>query len=1047
MKRTGKRNNNNNIQYIVILLLLMVVFLTVGYSAFSDNLEITNSVAYVRAHKVVRINGVVSDSATDMSYTQSGVYSNVTIPAGGTANYTVTVTNLGNVPVAVSNVTIKSGGQVVSGLSSNITENNYVKICENNICTGPISKEVNITITNNNTSTINTNLEIFLTFTEVYEITYKNNKIGETLAGHNFTHTFNSNPPSHVLLEGTRSGESYSNNTISIQNVNSNISINDAYTITYNDSVLDTVLANSNYSHTFTTEIPKTMAVTGTYTSSSYENYTISITNVGSDLVLVPTYGKIEITNISLVSNKNATNLDGPTFNGMSATFNIKFKKEEGSTDEGFEIVYSVDLTNDYVKDYTFRGFDFDPTINSAASSDTAILHLEPIGVTNGEIIHPGQTKTFQIKLWLEASNPNGSYTYEGDSGVDTTETGQTEEGSIEATITPLTGNLQSPNERAQFTVTVTNNYESEKTFNLLSSNSNLQLVDANNNSLELFTISGESTVNYTVYIKKHPNAAFLNETATTDILLSPTGLANTNIDTLTLNVDKFAGVDNDKVIVKNAAISMHYESSTVGYTTGRIDATWERHDEGGTAVKDYGVLLYDSSDTFITEAHTNSSLTSVSFTGVNPGTYYIKVYGVDDNTSGLEDIGNADTTPGYATKSSSVAFKWTYTVNTSGLNNLTSSASTSVNIGSTYTTTIRAGSWPNNEVPDNLTVTMEGTDSLSNGNGYDYTKTSTSQATLKIYNVTGNIRISGSASCLVEGTKILLANGEYKSIENIDYDDLLMVHNYETGKLTYEYPIWIEKEKKTKTYQENTFSDGTILKTVGWHGVFSPELNRFVSVDNPQEFHIGSRIAKLNKDRTGYDIVTVTNIKKKTEPVNYYHIVSTRYYNVIANDILTTDGTTILSNLYGFSDNITWNNDIRKISMNDVYSYDDLKDAVPYYMFKGMRAEEGKTLINYGLDLNTFKGYLIENQNNPNLLRPPLKKDNQNMWMVTTSIDNVTSSSKAKFLKPENSIYTLPKIDNNNFVGWLNTSDNKMYLPNDKITVYHGMHFEAIYK
>ena len=191
----------------------------------------------------------------------------------------------------------------------------------------------------------------------------------------------------------------------------------------------------------------------------------------------------------------------------------------------------------------------------------------------------------------------------------------------------------------------------------------------------------------------------------------------------------------------------------------------------------------------------------------------------------------------------------------------------------------------------------------------------------------------------------------------------------------------------------------------------------------------------------------SVTNIKKKTEPVNYYHIVSTRYYNVIANDILTTDGTTILSNLYGFSDNITWNNDIRKISMNDVYSYDDLKDAVPYYMFKGMRAEEGKTLINYGLDLNTFKGYLIENQNNPNLLRPPLKKDNQNMWMVTTSIDNVTSSSKAKFLKPENSIYTLPKIDNNNFVGWLNTSDNKMYLPNDKITVYHGMHFEAIYK
>ena len=68
-------------------------------------------------------------------------------------------------------------------------------------------------------------------------------------------------------------------------------------------------------------------------------------------------------------------------------------------------------------------------------------------------------------------------------------------------------------------------------------------------------------------------------------------------------------------------------------------------------------------------------------------------------------------------------------------------------------------------------------------------------------------------------------------------------------------------------------------------------------------------------------------------------------------------------------------------------------------------------------------------------------------MWMVTTSEDNITELNKKQYLKYEGSTYKLPKSKKDNFTGWLNTGDNKIYKPGDKATVNYGMHFKAIYK
>ena len=303
-----------------------------------------------------------------------------------------------------------------------------------------------------------------------------------------------------------------------------------------------------------------------------------------------------------------------------------------------------------------------------------------------------------------------------------------------------------------------------------------------------------------------------------------------------------------------------------------------------------------------------------------------------------------------------------------------------------------------------------------------------------------GSSSSSKGSSCLAEGTKIKLANGNYKNVEDIDYNDLLMVWNYETGNVTYEYPIWIEKEGNSNTYINIKFNDGTYLNIVEDHGIYDIEKQHFVNID---DLKIGSSIAKIVDDKVKkVEIVSIEKIEKETK---YYHIVSTRYYNVIANDVLTTDYIVLLSNFRGFNRNVTWKT--KKYNNNQLYSYDELS-YLPNYLFKGFRAEEAKTFESY-LDKDGFKEVMTNIILNPNRIELP--KTNllgKRMWMVTTSNDNVNVINKNKFLKEEGSNYKIPTPKNSKgFVNWYNSADGKYYNPGDIITVETGIYLEAIYK
>ena len=727
--------------------------------------------------------------------------------------------------------------------------------------------------------------------------------------------------------------------------------------------------------------------------------------------------GELFIRSIDLVDSSNVSNSTSPTIVNNEVNFNITFN----GTNNDFFANYLVTIVNNTFYDYTYTGVDLDYSLSRTDGvQDGSSLNISISGINNGDAISARSTKTFNIIVTLNANDPNATYVTEIVSDV-THEVVQ--EAKLLASVTPKQGNLRNSN-LAHFTLDVISTFGYDRTFNINISDSNFEIVNSSGNALSELTIHANSEETYDFYVKASSNATFVNDSKTTTITLNSSGIPRITVDSITLLVNQNTTVtDTIPPVVGNV-------NFTMGDTEGTATATWSLIDYGLSGVDHYMINLYDDANTLI-NTYTGTDATSYSFTNLSEGVRYIVVYAIDDSgNSGSSYVSSATTGSGYASKSNNATLKWRYSV-TNNLTNLSSNGNNYALYKQTYTATLSASGLLAG-LPNSITVTMGG-QTLTANTDYTYSQ---NNGQVRINNVTGDITITATASatCLIKGTKVLLANGKYKNIEDIGYYDLLSVFNYETGKMTKEYPIWIEKEGKTKGYQENTFSDGTVLKTRGWHGVFSVDKNEFVSVDNEEDFHVGTRILKINKNGKK-EVVSVTKIEEVLEETTYYHVVSTRYYNIIANDILTTDGTVILSNLYGFNEDLTWTD----LSNNkDWYTREEL-DILPNYMYIGLRAKEGKYLQKYGMSKEMFLWYLMNNQLTDEML--PINKNEKNelMFSVQTELDNKC------YLLPEGSVYVLPK--NNKVDKYLDTSQNILYKPGDSVKIELSTYFKAIVK
>lgn len=208
--------------------------------------------------------------------------------------------------------------------------------------------------------------------------------------------------------------------------------------------------------------------------------------------------------------------------------------------------------------------------------------------------------------------------------------------------------------------------------------------------------------------------------------------------------------------------------------------------------------------------------------------------------------------------------------------------------------------------------------------------------------------------SCVTGDTLVMLADGTRKRIDQITYNDQLLVWNFFEGKYAV-VPASIIFYHGDETYSvlELEFSDGTVVKTINSHGFFDVDANEFVFIDeaNVTTF-LGHSFIKVNGD--SYESVTLVSYDIYDEYTGCYSIQSAIYNNFIVEGMFSIT----LPPYDGWFEYFAVGEDMKydeakmqeDIEKYGLYTYDEFKDYVTYEQFMAFNGPYLKVLVGRGV-------------------------------------------------------------------------------------------------
>lgn len=137
--------------------------------------------------------------------------------------------------------------------------------------------------------------------------------------------------------------------------------------------------------------------------------------------------------------------------------------------------------------------------------------------------------------------------------------------------------------------------------------------------------------------------------------------------------------------------------------------------------------------------------------------------------------------------------------------------------------------------------------------------------------------------TCMAIDTVISLSSGITKLIQDITYDDELLVWDFDNGQFTSAKPLWIKKQEISSRYYLCKLSDGTEIKLVGTLGKSHRLFNYTDQIFEYPQNCIGKEIFTEN------GIVTLLSCELINESIEYYNIITNYHINLFANGILTS--------------------------------------------------------------------------------------------------------------------------------------------------------------
>ena len=215
-------------------------------------------------------------------------------------------------------------------------------------------------------------------------------------------------------------------------------------------------------------------------------------------------------------------------------------------------------------------------------------------------------------------------------------------------------------------------------------------------------------------------------------------------------------------------------------------------------------------------------------------------------------------------------------------------------------------------------------------------------------------VNFDDASSCVTADTLVTLGDGSQKRIDEVTYEDELLVWNFFTG----EYDvvpasiIFYHGDDNFEVLALN-FEDGTTVKTINVHGFFDKDANEFVFIDKDNvESFIGHNFIKVNGDK--YGEVKLVGYDIYEEFTGCYSIQSAFHNNFITEGMFSLT----IPAYEGWFDYFEIGNEMKydeekkqaDIKKYGLYTYEDFAEYVTYEQFMAFNGPYLKVLVGKGV-------------------------------------------------------------------------------------------------
>lgn len=214
--------------------------------------------------------------------------------------------------------------------------------------------------------------------------------------------------------------------------------------------------------------------------------------------------------------------------------------------------------------------------------------------------------------------------------------------------------------------------------------------------------------------------------------------------------------------------------------------------------------------------------------------------------------------------------------------------------------------------------------------------------------------------SCITPDTLLTLADGTRKRIDEITYEDQILAWDFEKGEYAVTTPaVLYDHGENENRVIKLTFDDGTVLKLIGTHDLFSKEKNEYVAIN---EFNVrsylGHEFVKMDDEENinGYTVAKLVDYSITEEYIGSYSILTSKHLNCITEGMFSRSPSPNeeyedFFDFFEIGEDMKYDKEAmqKDIEKYGLYTYEDYKDYVTYEQFVALNGAYFKVLVGKG--------------------------------------------------------------------------------------------------